>query len=366
MKKAARVLMYLAVPLIVVEFVLQYSGFHSGVLFNDFLPVDSIFPENRFKADELGVISYDTSCHCLPSGYKLNDQGYRGSVNFSSDVLDSIRKEKKIVLALGDSYTEGCCADPVTNSFIDLINAEATHYFILNFGVGSTSPIHYKGILSKYLDSVRPDLVLVNLYLGNDIIPFKMVSPPNIPQSYAFKNFNWISSTIPPYFQKSIGKTNFSDHIEAYSFYQERYTLLHDDVTFTEHYIAKSVILSRLYLAARNGYYIAKCMPENYSFTKHNANCIKVLQDISDICLSRKVEVHFSMIPSPKQAVNGSDLSKKYEDLIEGLNYSFPIGLNLSEDDFDGMETSNHYNNSGHRKHSKYLSTVLDSILLAN
>lgn len=198
MKKAAKVLIYLVVPVIILEFVLQYSGFHSGVLFNDFMPVDSIIPENRFKSDELGVISYDTSCHCLPSGYMLNDQGYRSPVNFTSNVLDSIRKEKKIILALGDSYTEGCCADPVGNSFIDLINENARHYFILNFGVGSTAPIHYKGILNKYVDLIKPDLVLVNLYLGNDIIPFKMVSPPNIPQSYAFKNLNWISSTIPP------------------------------------------------------------------------------------------------------------------------------------------------------------------------
>jgi hypothetical protein len=344
------------------EVLLRVNGEIPGVLVNKFAPVDSLITENRFVSDSLGVISYDTSCHCLPSGYELNDQGYRSPIHFNEYDLDSLRSIKKIVLAVGDSYVEGCCANPVDSSFIDLINSNSNEYFILNFGVGSSNPFHYRNILSKYLHQVEPDLVLVNLYLGNDILPVDIGTPPFIPQTFANRNFTWISSTVPHFYQHEVGSTNFNSHEDAYRFYIRKFTLVHKDANVFERLLSKSVILSRLYLSARNGYYVARWLLNNYRIGDDVRRTRKILSDMAAICKKEKVPVHLSLIPAPSDVEKQVDLKQEYADLTDGFDYSHPEISAFSTRDYDGMKRSNHYNNQGHLKHSKYLFLKLNEL----
>ena len=346
-----------------IELTLRLGGYESGVLLNQLVPVDAIIVENRFKSDNLGTISYDTSCHCLPSGYTLNQQGYRSDVNFNNSALDSLRAIKKIVLAVGDSYTEGCCATPIDSSFIDLINHSATDYYILNFGIGSSNPVHYEKILNRYLKLVKPNLVLVNFYLGNDILMADVKAPANIPQTFIIRDFSWLSSTIPQFYQEEIGRTNFNNAAEAYNFYVHHFTLLHKDVNCIEQLLARSVLASRIYLAAKNGYVALPWIVTEYINSADVKRTRAILLRMKSHCDSENVDIHFSLIPSPKQVKNNTDLETEFYELFEGLDFSDPNISNLSITDFDGAAPSNHYNNSGHLKHSLYLSEQLDLLL---
>lgn len=364
MKLLRNVLLVVLAILVFSEIALRINGTKPGVLLDKFSPVDSIIEQHRFKSDSLGVISYDTSCHCLPSGYTLNNQGYRSEVNFDHQSMDSLRLKKKIVMALGDSYTEGCCAQPVDSSFIDRINGQSSEYYILNFGIGSSNPFHYKNILKKHIELIRPDLVLVNIYLGNDVLPIEIKSPPNTPQTYVIPNFTWISSTVPHFYQSEYGKSNFDSHREAYNFYIERFTLFSPKANRIERqYLSKSVVFSRLYLSAKNGYHVVKWMLNEGSFSTDFSITRQLLFDMKTLCDAHDIRIHFSLIPSPKQVKDQVNFENEFSGLVEGLDYSYPEISEFAMKDYDGEKVSAHFNNSGHEKFAKYLEKELNRLL---
>ncbi|MCF8459117.1 MAG: hypothetical protein K9G46_00190 [Flavobacteriales bacterium] len=294
----------------------------------------------------------------------LNQQGYRSYVDFNDSVLDSLRATKKIVLALGDSYTEGCCANPIDSSFIDLLNQSASDYYILNFGVGSSNPVHYENILNRYLDVIKPDLVLVNFYLGNDVLRADIKAPANIPQTFIIRDFSWLSSTVPPFYQKEIGQTNFKNHIQAYDFYIKHFTLFHEDVNWFEQLLTQSVLASRAYLAAKNGYAVLSWMMKGNTLGDDVDRTRVILLRMKARCDTENINIHFSLIPSPKHVKKQTDLKAKFDELFQHLDCSNPETSNFTIADFDGEKTSNHYINSGHLKHSLYLNKQLNRLLI--
>ncbi|MBP9152016.1 MAG: SGNH/GDSL hydrolase family protein [Flavobacteriales bacterium] len=266
-------------------------------------------------------------------------------------------------MALGDSYTEGCCANPIDSSFIDLLNQSASDYYILNFGFGSSNPVHYEKILSLYLEKIKPDLVLVNFYLGNDVLRADIKAPANIPQTFIIRDFSWISSTVPPFYQKEMGQTNFNSHIQAYDFYIKHFTLFHEDVNWFEQLLARSVLASRGYLAAKNGYAVLTWLLTGNKQGDDVERTRAILIRMNARCDTENINIHFSLIPSPEHVKKQTDIKAEFDELFQHLDSSNPITSDFTIADFDGEEISNHYINSGHLKHSLYLNKQLTLLL---
>jgi hypothetical protein len=70
-------------------------------------------------------------------------------------------------MLIGDSFTWGAGAEPVTKSFSDLLRKDGLTVY--NFGIPGTGPTQYKIIANKYVAILHPDYVMVFLYMGNDI-----------------------------------------------------------------------------------------------------------------------------------------------------------------------------------------------------
>lgn len=90
----------------------------------------------------------------------INAEGFR-SIPFKNYETDKTK-----LFLLGDSFTWGLNVDPITNSFPDLLTAKG--YAVFNSGIVGADPAQYLAIAEKYIPRVKPDVVVVNYFLGND------------------------------------------------------------------------------------------------------------------------------------------------------------------------------------------------------
>ncbi|WP_417910004.1 alginate O-acetyltransferase AlgX-related protein [Candidatus Electronema sp. PJ] len=95
----------------------------------------------------------------------LNSQGFK-------DTEFPRRKKKNFrILGLGDSFAYG--AVPYKNNYLTLLEAqlqdEGLAVEVLNMGIPSTGPQDYLALLRQEGLKLQPDLVLLSLFIGNDI-----------------------------------------------------------------------------------------------------------------------------------------------------------------------------------------------------
>jgi hypothetical protein len=112
------------------------------------------FPDGTFRANPKWTFE---------PGVVVNSDGFRGVPLRAAD------PKKTSIAVIGDSFVWGASANPITKSFPDLLNAAG--YQVFNLGIPGTGPIQYRALAERYAPIIRPDFVLVALYLGNDIKP---------------------------------------------------------------------------------------------------------------------------------------------------------------------------------------------------
>ncbi|WP_367389507.1 hypothetical protein [Lewinella sp. LCG006] len=347
---------------LILELGLRIAGNKPGTLDSSLYPVDTFIYHPRFKADPggTGITIYDKDGGNLPDGFLINEQGFRSPFNFDSLTLDSLGRGqgKKVVLMVGDSYTEGCCAEPVSQSFPDLLLAD-DDFLLLNFGVGGMDLLQYKLVLDKYVREIQPDLVVVNFYLGNDIYLFERPVTPNIPLIYTIDNFSWLNSTGPSYFMGAYPKPYLESPQEAYDFYLNNFTLWGQHATTFEKIIRPTISLSRIYLGMRKKIGHIK-ERKNKSDAKPNITLTNtLLRAMKETTESNGAAFIVLGIPSPEDVIRQLDMEEAYGTHFAGTAYFFPDLAPFSRDDYDGVETRNHFTNSGHRKFYQFAKQVL-------
>lgn len=120
----------------------------------------------RYQADE------DIGYRLEPSKKAMvNEAGFRDYVYTKDKPSQAFR-----IVGIGDSQTASCGFTPISNAYLKVLeanlNTEASSdrtFEVLNMGVPNYTPHEYLGMLSKYGIEYDPDLVVVALYVGNDI-----------------------------------------------------------------------------------------------------------------------------------------------------------------------------------------------------
>jgi lysophospholipase L1-like esterase len=136
------------------------------------------FPDGTFRANPRW--SWDSIAG-------VNQDGFRGTpLQPASAVHTSI-------MLIGDSFVWGASAKPLSNSFADLLAADGFQVF--NLGIPGTGPTQYRALAERYVPQVKPDYVIVVLYLGNDIKPPDPLTP-NHPLYYV-TNAGWLQAHSP-------------------------------------------------------------------------------------------------------------------------------------------------------------------------
>ncbi|MBL4708553.1 MAG: SGNH/GDSL hydrolase family protein [Flavobacteriales bacterium] len=336
-------------------------GDKPGVLKNELFPVERFIPQTLFRSDDYGISSYVDDSPRVPKNYILNQQGFRSSFDYDSLTIDSLREfdDRKVIFLIGDSYTEGCCDLPVDSSFADLLTRHSSHH-ILNFGIGGTDLTQYLQIVKKYVPKLKPDLVIIAFYLGNDIAYAKREPAPRIPIAYAIQKYPWMNSSIPPFLKKNYPKEQLESEIEAYQFYLNQYSLWGHNTNWIHRIIRRSVLLSKLYLGTRLWYYRIRWAISSAE-TDPILVTTKIIKGIQQECNVNGVKLLVLGIPSPSDAIDQTDLSSTYSPYFKSVEHRFPLISSFSESDYDGPKPYNHFLNSGHLKFYNFINLELHS-----
>lgn len=353
--------------LFVLELFLSLAGHQAGMFIPDIYPLDTLISKQKYQADSLGITSFMVKSKYLSEGYFINKQGFRSPIDFDKKSIDSVRvaSQKDIVMLIGDSYTEGCCAQPIDSSFADLIYKDEA-FTTLNFGVGSTGLSQYQLIANHYIEKLRPNLVIIAFYLGNDFLYYERPVTPNVPVCYQIKDFVWLNSVGPPYYMLNNDNEYFKTKEEAYSFYLSNYTLWGKEVNWMERILRQSILLSKLYLGAKEKLAQIKWGFNEISKDNDVALTNQILKNINETCKRNQTELLVLGIPSPQDAKHQVDLNEKYGEYFHGIESRFPNISLFSVEDYDGKELSNHFNNLGHQKWYRFLKTEIENALKKN
>lgn len=349
-----RMIVFLVLFLIA-EISLRFVGYKPGVIEDFYYHRGELQYDSLLYADEVGITHVVQGSRLLTDG-EINSEGFFSTLEFTEKSMDAIRQSgKKIVMLIGDSFTQGCCADNFNATFAQILN-QSDDYVVLNFGIPGADPVQYRLIVEKYAPKLKPDLILVAVYGGNDILEYDRTAKPFIPNTYPIKNGPWLNSEGPIYLTKQ--GTYFKSFDEAKAHYFEYFSLWSDRSSPFEKTIRSSIIFSRPYLKWKTRARFEKIkhqMPkklDNMPYSQEN------LEQLLAFSTEQNIPVQYALIPSPSDVINGINLKKKYGFVFGSIPYHIPEKLMI--EDYDGVEDANHFNNKGHRKYARFLSTLID------
>jgi len=171
--------------LFVAELALRLSGRIPGYVprysNRAFRPVNQLEVHRSFLTDNEGVFRANPNYEWSEE-YQINSDGFR-SIDFRE--YDTTRRK---ILFLGDSFTWGGGAKPITNGFVDIVTRRG--YLTFNTGIPGVAPTQYTYIAEKYVPLLKPDIVAVIFYMGNDLKP----PDPMLPYKnlYHITNAGWL------------------------------------------------------------------------------------------------------------------------------------------------------------------------------
>jgi hypothetical protein len=101
--------------------------------------------------------------HDYGAGLRGNALGYPGH-----EFQRTRRPDVRRIAALGDSFAVGP-AVPFADNYLNLLEQSLSGVEVYNFGVSGTGPREYREILERDVWPHQPDLVLLSLFVGNDV-----------------------------------------------------------------------------------------------------------------------------------------------------------------------------------------------------
>jgi lysophospholipase L1-like esterase len=278
---------------------------------------------------EKGIIEY-VNC-------PINQDGFK-SIPFKQ-----YKSEKPKVLLLGDSFTWGHSTSHKSYSFADQLLAK--EYVIYNASITATDVAQYLAIAKKYISLLKPDFVIVNFYLGNDITYYKREPLQNAPVFFYTNAGVLMACPHGKYFENADS---------AYNFYLNQWSIPENDNIINK-IMSKTVLttlcwrlLLKLEITNYGKSYIAAYYQDaeirKYSFPYCNVE----LEEINRI--SNENDAKFILSSIPEVYTNTFNTKKNFPDLFEGLDF---IEMDVTKEDYkldDG-----HFNNLGHKRYADFL-----------
>jgi len=260
----------------------------------------------------------------------VNRDGFRGRPFEPTDM------SRTKILLIGDSFTWGSNAQPISNSYADLL--EAAGYHVYNGGIPGTDPQQYAMIAEKYTSLLRPDIVAACVYLGNDVSARPLLIKPN-------KNLHYVTN-----FGYLLGYDDsghfFKDAREAFQYLKKR--KCGNCANLWDRLIFKTVIGKGI------NSLINKSRSTGSDGTKKWVT--EAMKRIQDTCHKNDAKFIIFLIPSVNQDIRKNSSIKNNLHLFKDFQYYYPEIFEKS----DYREPpDNHFNNQGHKKYADFIMGVL-------
>lgn len=327
----------LSIILLIAEVALRAWGFQAGSLemgwlnFHPLEPGQSLQVYDHYFTDAEGV--FKAARDNPDRGITINPDGFRGPAFAPTD---STRLK---IMLIGDSFVWGASATPMDSAFADRLRSPA--WQVMNMGIPGTGPDQYARIAELYIPRLRPDVVCVFFYLGNDQMPLPIDLQPHQPR-FHITNVGWLD----PFGDGAY----IGDAAATYAYCKERYLL--PQTTLFNRLCAQTVIGTFVWRGlVRMGW-----IGEHYRSaiqTRVDASAALAAQGpyarphllrLQAICQSAGIPLRLFLIPkhnavAPPVAEDAA--------ILQGLEPIFPTGL--TQADYN-PRPDGHFNNAGHRK----------------
>lgn len=338
-------ILVLAVMLVIMEVVLQLAGVdtlvdmeekepgwerrHQAVL--EKLQSGGLEFIDSFRTDGEGIFRANPEYFGRPDvNIAVNRDGFRGR---PFEYADTPRTK---VLLVGDSFVWGSAADPLTNCFADLL--EGAGYYVYNAGIPGTDPQQYALVAGKYTAALKPDVVAVCVYMGNDVTTKPLVVQPNKRLHYV-TNAGWLRGT------DDSGRC-FEDEQDVIAYLKRKTGYCPTILDWIRFKTVTGRILSGTFARDRRSL-----------FTPDKQWARDALQRIQDVCAANKTPFLLFLIPSVNADARPDTSIAGNLHLFEGFKCFYPDGLTKA-DYREGRDT--HLNNNGHRKYADFMLAVLE------
>ncbi len=300
------------------------------------LMVNTLFSSDTSKLGEMdkAILQYAYS--------PINEDGFR-SISFKNHVTRNTK-----ILLLGDSFTWGHSASGKSNSFADILLANG--YLVYNTGISAADVAQYLTIAQKYIPLLKPDIVIVNFYIGNDVTYYRREVKPFTPIFFPTNAGHLMSFQYGKY---------FTDANEAYSFYLKRWQIRQNNLinrvlsetvitTLTWKMLANFNLID--FLSADEGFDYEAAEKNKYD----KPYCNYELKQIKQITEEHGARFILSSIPQVEE--NVFKTAKDYSDLFNELEY---IEMPVSKGDYKSSDT--HFSNIGHQRYADFLIKHIES-----
>lgn len=364
-------------------------------------PVDSLYMLKGTTADSLGLMKVDTAIAHFLEGQSLhferNDRSYSDSAAISHELvvaihdhtsasrteqpmsefwehvytlaarLDSVGDEQILlyadhpindegfysipfdttgagdrILLLGDSFTWGHSASKLTGSFSNLLLARG--YSVFNTGISGADVPQYKGILQHYGPQLKPKVVVLNFFMGNDVSYFNRVPRPFVPVHYTTNAGNILS------FQNGV---LFSTMQEAYDNLMSNMVI--PQTTTLNRWMSKTVVTTMLWEFLAHQHLVDHVFFVGEPYPEHPLTRTEI-ESVSRVCDSLGATLILSVIPKLEngEVVGAESIPGLFGDVPYHQPKVSPSLYNLK----DG-----HFNDEGHRFYADYLEALLQEEL---
>lgn len=267
---------------------------------------------------------------------------------FRSIAFRPVENNKPSVLLLGDSFTYGHSASFLHNSFADLLLSRG--YTVYNTGITGTDVAQYLAIARHWIPRLRPDVVIVNFYIGNDIAYFKREVGPENPVLFPTNAGNLMACPEGVYLrspEESYALCLYWMCIQRTRGFERLMSLTTATSAFYGLLWRKGLI--HLENDHVRSYYSKKeevVLPFPYSRIQ--------LQQIDSVALANCAKTIVSVIPSVdrwKKTVKAED----FPDAFSGIDY---VQMEVTRDDY--KLSDGHFNDRGHRRYADFLQKLID------
>lgn len=274
----------------------------------------------------------------------INSHGYR-SIPFENYATD-----RPTVLLLGDSFTFGWSARPWFGSFAD--HLRTLGYVVYNAGISGTGPDQYAAAAKVFIPMLKPDYVIVNFFIGNDILYFPVETKPY--EMVYYPTNAGVMMARPTYERIPTAE-------EAFQFYLNQYYIPLN--SFFNKFCAYTSVGSIFWrLGKRFSIFQSITNAPNREYFERNLVHRSTrplseayLLEIEALCQQEGSQFICSIIPDLKNL--RPDLDKDYPDLFQSIT---PVIIQLSEKDYNLKDT--HFNLQGHERYSRFLDSLMRSI----
>lgn len=290
----------------------------------------------RVQSSSVANRSFQDSVFLHFVKHPFNADGFF-SVPFS--VADTVKSK---VLLLGDSFTWGHSAANKTSSFANELLARGFNVF--NTGISGADVSQYLAVLKKYGPRLKPDVVVCNFFMGNDIQFFERTPKPEVPLA----------------FHTNAGVIYSHHHGVEFATAQSAYdnvmkNMVIPQTTVVNRMMSKTVVSTYFWFFLVNTGIVEHDFFEGKMYPQQGITKAQMAEMIS-ICDDLEAKLILSVIPSLE------DGQLKEAESIPGLFGDVPYHQpNMNIEMYDRKD--GHFNDEGHLVYANYLEELIKAEL---